>query len=77
MKSLLLSTLYTALRLYAGADLFDRIAARVLAMVQSPDLTGAQKMAKIMDFFAEEALHLGTTLVRTIAEVVLLKFKAA
>ena len=77
MKTLLLSTLYAALRLYAGAGLFDRIAAQVLALIQAADLTGAQKMAKIMDFFADEALAIGTTLVRAIVEVVLLKTKAA
>ncbi len=77
MKTILLSTLYAALRLYAGAGLFDRIAAQVLALIENADLTGAEKMAKTMDFFAGEALHLGTTLVRAIVEVVLLKFKAA
>jgi hypothetical protein len=76
MKTLLLNALFTALRLYAGAGLFDRIAACVRSLVAS-DLPGADKMSLVFDFLGSEAQAIGTTLVRAIVEVVLLKLKAA
>jgi hypothetical protein len=76
MKSLLLATLYSALRLYAGSGLFDRIAGCVQQLTAS-DLPGADKMRLVFDFLGSEAQALGTTLVRAIVEIVLLKAKAA
>jgi len=76
MKSLLLATLASALRLYAGAGLFDRIRALVLSLILDETKTGAEKMAQVLAFVEAEALGVGTTLVRAIVEVVLLQAKA-
>lgn len=76
MKTLLLNALFTALRLYAGAGLFDRVAACVRSLMAS-DLPGADKMSLVFDFLGSEAQTIGTTLVRAIVEVVLLKTRAA
>lgn len=76
MKTLLLSIIFTALRTYAGAGLFDRIAACVQSLMAS-DLPGADKMSLVFDFLGSEAQAIGTTLVRAIVEVVLLKTRAA
>jgi hypothetical protein len=76
MKTLLLTALFNALRLYAGAGLFDRVAACVQSLTAS-DLPGADKMSLVFDFLGSEAQAIGTTLVRAIVEVVLLKTKAA
>ena len=76
MKSLLLATLASALRLYAGAGLFDRIRALVLSLILDETKTGAEKMAQVLAFVEAEALGVGTTLARAIVEVVLLQAKA-
>lgn len=73
MKSLLLATIASALRLYAGAGLFDRIRALVLSLILDETKTGAEKMAQVLAFVEAEAMGLGTTLVRAIVEVVLLQ----
>ncbi len=77
MKSLLLATLAAALRRYAGAGLFDRIATLVVSLAYDSNQTGAEKMAQVLAFVEAEALTASTTLVRAIVEVVLLKLKAA
>ncbi len=76
MKTLLLAAIFNALRLYAGSGLFDRVAACVQSLMAS-DLPGADKMSLVFDFLGSEAQAIGTTLVRAIVEVVLLKTRAA
>lgn len=75
MKSLLLATITSALRLYAGAGLYDRIAALVQQLMADSAQPGAEKMAFILKFVKDEALDIGTTLTRAIVEVVLLRAK--
>ncbi len=75
MKTLLFSTLFAALRLYVGSGIFDRIAAEVGNLFANPDLSGSQKMQALLAFAGTEAATLGETLVRAVAEVVLLKLK--
>lgn len=50
IKTLLLSTLYSALRAYLGSGLYDRIAAEVLFLTGVSDLSGSDKMARVIAF---------------------------
>lgn len=75
MKALLLSTLFSALRLYVGGGLFDRLASQVHSL-GGTSLTGQERMGMVLSFAAREAANLGETLVRAVVEVVLLKAKA-
>lgn len=73
MKSLILSVIYSALRTYAGAGLFDRVVEKVRFLMTVKDMTGSAKMKFVLEFAQAELLGLGETLVRAIVEVYLLK----
>lgn len=73
MRSLILSVIYSALRTYAGSDLFDRVVEKVRFLATVKDMTGADKMKLVLEFAQAELLGLGETLVRAIVEVYLLK----
>lgn len=75
MKALLLATIYSALRAYVGAGLFNRITAKVVELMTSP-LPGQEKMQIVIEFAQSEFLGLSTTLIRAIVEVFLLKQQA-
>lgn len=72
MKSLLLSTIYNALRLYVGAGLFERIITKVRTIAPL-DLTGQAKMKLVLEFAQSEIVGIGETLIRAVVEVYLLK----
>ena len=75
MKALLLATIYSALKAYVGAGLFNRIVDKVTELTYSP-LPGQEKMQIVIEFAQSEFLGLSTTLVRAIVEVFLLKQQA-
>jgi len=75
MQSLLLSTIYNALRLYVGSGLFNRIIAQVIA-VSTSQVSGQEKMAMVLEFAKREAMNLSETLIRAVVEVFLLKQSA-
>ena len=77
MKSLLLALVITTLRAYVGAGLYDRIAGEVARLFAATELSGPEKMSQVLAFATREALVLGETLVRAVAEIALLKLKSA
>ena len=76
MKALLLATLISALRLYAGAGLYDRLAAEVARLYFESGLSGGEKMNQLIAFAGRELALFSETLIRAIAEVALLRLKA-
>ncbi len=77
MRSLLLATIYSALKAYVGAGAFNRIIAHAAMLVSDKNLTGQEKMATVIAFANQEAMNLSTTLIRAIVEVFLLKQQIA
>ena len=71
IKTLLLSTLYSALRAYLGSGLYDRIAAEVLFLAGVSDLSGSDKMARVIAFAKKEAYTVSEYLIRAVVELVL------
>lgn len=76
MKSLLLATIYSALKAYVGAGAFNRITSKVIDLTASA-LPGQEKMQIVIEFAQQEAMNLSTTLIRAIVEVFLLKYQSA
>lgn len=76
MKALLLATIITALRAYVGGGLFNRIAELVTRLIGDSSLSGTEKMALVVTQAKAEAEDLGETLIRAVAEIVLLKLKS-
>lgn len=72
MKALLLAAVYSALKAYVGAGLFNRITGKVLELATSP-LSGQEKIALVIAFAQSEFIGLSTTLIRAVVEVFLLK----
>lgn len=75
MKALLLATIITALKAYAGSGVFSRIASLVFMLSSDSAMSGADKMKMVVNTMKNEAAELGETLIRAVAEVVLLKLK--
>jgi hypothetical protein len=73
MKSLLLSTVYATLRVYAGSGVFNRIVMLAAMLMDNPNMAGQEKMQAVLDSAQREALNLSSTLIRAIVEVFLLK----
>jgi len=72
MQALLLATIYSALRLYVGSGLFERIVTKVRTIAPL-DVPGNEKMLMVLEFAKLEAMDLGETLIRAVVEVFLLK----
>ena len=77
MKAILLATVYSALRAYVGAGLFNRIVAHAALLMGDTKMTGQEKMQTVIAFANQEALNLSSTLIRAIVEVFLLKYQDA
>jgi hypothetical protein len=81
MKAILLSTILTLLKAYVrnyiDGGLFQRIEDMVAMLYEREDLTGSQKMALVIEGARLEIATLSETLIRTVAQVVLLKLKAS
>ncbi len=73
MKAILLATIYSALKAYVGAGIFNRIVAQVMLLRMNTEMTGQEKMAVVLAFAKQEAMNLSTTLIRAVVEVYLLK----
>ena len=71
IKTLLLSTLYSALRSYLGGGVYDRISILVLMLKQDSALPGTEKMAKVLAFARQEAFTASEYLLRAVVELVL------
>ena len=71
IKTLLLSTLYSALRSYLGSGVYDRISFMVLMLKQASDLPGTEKMASVLSFARAEAFTASEYLLRAVVELVL------
>lgn len=76
IKSLLLSTLYSALRAYIGSGIYDRIKTTVYVLMFDPDKTGAEKMARVLEFAQQEAFSISEYLIRAVVELVLYRAKS-
>ena len=75
MKSLLLSTLYSALKAYLGSGVYNRIAAEVMAQMQYTGLSGAEKMGRVLAFAQREAITASEYLIRAAVELILYRAK--
>lgn len=76
IKSLLLSTLYSAFRAYLGSGIYDRIAGQVVLLMMAKDMTGAEKMANVLAFVQREAITASEYLVRAAVELILYRAKS-
>jgi len=76
MKALLLATIISALRAYVGGGLFTRIQTLVVSLTEVETLTGGEKMALVVEGVKREVATLSETLIRAVAEIVLLRMKA-
>lgn len=77
MKALLLATIISALKAYVGGGLFQRIQSLVVSLTEVETLTGGEKMALVVEGAKREVATLSETLIRAVAEIILLKFKAS
>ena len=75
MKSLLLSTLYSALKAYLGSGVYNRIAGQVMILMSATDMTGAEKMANVLAFAQREAIAASEYLIRAAVELILMRAK--
>ena len=71
IKTLLLSTLYSALRAYLGSGVYDRIVAEVIIMMSRGSLSGSEKMARILEFAQAEAVTASKYLIKAVVELTL------
>ena len=77
MKTILLATIIAALKAYIGGGLFTRIGDLVTMLSGREDLSGSEKMGLVIEGAKREAATLSETLIRAVAEIVLLKLKSA
>ena len=75
MKSLLLSTLYSALKAYLGSGVYNRIAGEVMNLMAASGLSGAEKMARVLSFAQREAITASEYLIRAAVELILYRAK--
>ncbi len=71
IKTLLLSTLYSALRAYIGSGVYDRIAAEVVFLTNMDGVSGGEKMARVLEFAKTEAMTASNYLIRAVVELTL------
>ena len=71
IKTLLLTTLYSALRAYIGSGIYDRIAAEVVFLTNMDGVTGSEKMTRILEFTKTEAITASNYLIRAVVELTL------
>ena len=76
IKTILLSTLYSALRAYIGSGVYDRIKTMVEVLMSDQDKTGAEKMARVLEFSQQEAFSISEYLIRATVELILLRTKS-
>lgn len=75
MKSIFLSTLYSALKAYLGSGVYNRIAGQVMILMSATDMTGAEKMANVLAFAQREAIAASEYLIRAAVELILMRAK--
>ena len=71
MKSIFLSTLYSALKAYLGSGVYNRIAGEVMNLMAASGLSGAEKMARVLSFAQREAITASEYLIRAAVELIL------
>lgn len=72
MKAMFLALAISAFRSYVGSGVYDRVVALVLE-IASADLTGAEKMERVIAGAKREFRELSTSLIRAIAELTLVR----
>jgi hypothetical protein len=77
MKAILLATIIAAMKAYVGGGLFTRIGELVSLLNGQDNLSGSEKMALVIAGARREAATLSETLIRAVAEILLLKLKGA
>ncbi len=75
IKSLLLSTLYSALRAYLGSGVYDRLAGQVALLMTATDMPGSEKMNNVLAFAQREAVTASQYLIRAAVELILYRAK--
>ena len=75
MKSIFLSTLYSALKAYLGSGVYNRIAGEVMNLMAASGLSGAEKMARVLSFAQREAITASEYLIRAAVELILYRAK--
>jgi len=76
MKAQLLSAAALALKLYIGGGMFNRIGELVVRLIGDSSMTGQEKMGLVVTQMKAEAVGLSETVIRTIAQIILLKLKS-
>ena len=71
MKSIFLSTLYSALKAYLGSGVYNRIAGEVMNLMAASGLSGAEKMGRVLAFAQREAITASEYLIRAAVELIL------
>ena len=71
MKSIFLSTLYSALKAYLGSGVYNRIAGEVMNLMAASGLSGSEKMSRVLAFAQREAITASEYLIRAAVELIL------
>lgn len=71
IKTILLSTLYSALRAYLGSGVYDRIVSEVIVLMSRESLRGSEKMARVIEFAQAEAVTASQYLIKAVVELTL------
>ncbi len=77
IKTLLLSTLYSALRAYLGSGVYDRIVAEVIILMSRESLSGSEKMARVIEFAQAETVTASQYLIKAVVELTLYRVSQA
>lgn len=75
IKTLLLSTLYSALKAYLGSGVYNRLTLEVLGLMGAVGLSGAEKMQRVLAFAEREAIAASEYLIRAAVELILMRAK--
>jgi hypothetical protein len=75
MKAMFLALAISAFRSYVGGGAYDRVVALVLE-IASAELTGAEKMERVIAAAKREFRELSSTLIRAIVELTLIRRSA-
>ena len=70
------AAIYTAIRLYLGSGVYNRLYAAVVELVSNDTLSGADKMARVLELAQQEAVTASSYVLRGIIEFLVARAKA-
>jgi len=74
-KDAIFASIYTAIRLYLGSGVYNRLYATVVELVSNDTLRGADKMDRVVAMARQEAVTASTYIIRGIIEFLVARAK--